>query len=34
MFGTVNITGKPIETSAEEVIALVARRLKMPAETA
>jgi hypothetical protein len=29
-FPTVNITGKPIETSAEEVIALVTQRLKTP----
>jgi hypothetical protein len=33
-FGTVNTTDKPIETSADEVIDLVARRLRMPAETA
>ena len=30
-FGTVNTTDKPIETSAEEVIDLVTRRLKVPA---
>jgi [pyruvate, water dikinase]-phosphate phosphotransferase / [pyruvate, water dikinase] kinase len=30
-FGTVNTTDKPVETSAEEVIDLVTRRLRMPA---
>jgi len=30
-FGTVNTTDKPIETSAEEVIDLVTRRLRVPA---